>query len=102
MSITINAPAQTQVGLYAGVPEKRTYADSVKPEKAIAATAVAGIIAGAAVDVLWLIFCANVGLYEIIPGFFAGLVVAIVASLCSAAPSEEVEELFDLAAKGDL
>lgn len=41
MSITITAPAQAQVGLYAGVPEKRTYADSVKPEKAIAATAVA-------------------------------------------------------------
>jgi hypothetical protein len=41
MSITINAPAQAQIGLYAGVPEKRTYADSVKPEKAIAATAVA-------------------------------------------------------------
>ena len=40
MSITITAPAQAQVGLYAGVPEKRTYADSVKPEKAIAATAV--------------------------------------------------------------
>lgn len=41
MSITITAPEQAQVGLYAGVPEKRTYADSVKPEKAIAATAVA-------------------------------------------------------------
>lgn len=41
MSITITAPAQAQIGLYAGVPEKRTYADSVKPEKAIAATAVA-------------------------------------------------------------
>ena len=41
MSITINAPAQAQIGLYAGVPEKRTYADSVKPEKAIAATGVA-------------------------------------------------------------
>ena len=41
MAIIITAPAEAQCGLYAGVPEKRTYADSVKPEKAIAATAVA-------------------------------------------------------------
>ena len=41
MAMIITAPAEAQCGLYAGVPEKRTYADSVKPEKAIAATAVA-------------------------------------------------------------
>ena len=39
--ITITAPAQTQCALYTGVPEKRTYADSVKPKKAIQATEVA-------------------------------------------------------------
>lgn len=41
MAITITAPAEVLCGLYAGVPEKRTYSGSVKPEKAIAATAVA-------------------------------------------------------------
>lgn len=39
-AITITAPAETVCTLYAGVPEKRTYSDSVTPEKAIAATEV--------------------------------------------------------------
>ena len=39
--ITITAPAEAKCALYAGVPEKRTYADSVKPKKAIQATEVA-------------------------------------------------------------
>lgn len=63
--------------------------------------AVAGIVTGAAVDILWLVFCANTGVYEIIPGFFAGLLAAVIVSLCSAAPSKEVEELFDQAAKNE-
>jgi len=40
MAIIITAPAEATCALYADVPEKRTYADSVKPEKAIAATEV--------------------------------------------------------------
>ena len=40
MSIVITAPAEAQCGLYAGAPEKRTYAECAKPEKAIPATAV--------------------------------------------------------------
>ena len=61
--------------------------------------AVAGIAVGAAVDILWLALCSNIGLYEIIPGFTAGLIAAVVVSLCSPAPSKEVEELFDLASQ---
>ena len=61
--------------------------------------AVAGIVAGAVVDILWLALCSNIGLYEIIPGFAAGLVAAIMVSLCSPAPSKEVEELFESASK---
>ena len=61
--------------------------------------AVAGIAAGALVDILWLAFFSGVGLYEIIPGFAAGLIAAVVVSLCSAPPSKEVEELFELASK---
>ncbi len=56
---------------------------------------VAGIVVGAAVDILWLAFLAGTGIYEIIPGFIAGLVVAIVVSKLSKAPGKEVEQLFD-------
>ena len=36
-------------------------------------------------------------LYEIIPGFIAGLIVAVVVTLIDRKPKKEVEELFDLA-----
>jgi len=59
--------------------------------------AVAGILTGAVVDILWLAFLAGTGIYEILPGFVASMVVAIVVSLCTKAPSDEVNELFDKA-----
>ena len=61
--------------------------------------AVAGIAVGAVVDILWLAFCSGTGLYEIIPGFAAGFIAAVLVSLCSPAPGKEVEELFELASK---
>ena len=61
--------------------------------------AVAGIVVGAAVDILWLTFLASTGVYEIIPGAVCGLLAAIVASKLSKAPSAEVEALFDKAVK---
>ena len=57
--------------------------------------AVSGIVVGASVDILWLIFLGDFGLYEIIPGFVAGLIAAIVVSLCGKAPSDEVKAIFD-------
>ena len=57
--------------------------------------ALSGIVAGAAVDIAWLAFLADTGLYEIIPGFAAGLIVAVVVSLVTKKPSREVEELFE-------
>ena len=68
--------------------------------------ACAGIITGFAVSVLWMILfnlgyygfsavIADTGLYEIIPGFIVGLVVAVVVSLASEKPDAQVEELFD-------
>lgn len=57
--------------------------------------AVAGIVAGAAVDILWLFALSSTGVYEIIPGFIAGGVVAVAVSLATKAPSNEVEELFE-------
>ena len=59
------------------------------------AGAVAGILTGAAVDILWLVFLKDFGLYEIIPGFLASLIVAIVVSLATKAPSKEVTAVFD-------
>ncbi len=59
------------------------------------AGALAGIIAGFAVDVIWLICLSSTGIYEIIPGFIAGLFVAIVVTLITKKPSAEVEQLFD-------
>ncbi len=61
--------------------------------------AVAGIAVGAVVDILWLALLSSTGIYEIIPGFIASLVAAIVVSLCSPKPSAEVEKLFDAASK---
>jgi len=59
------------------------------------AGALSGIITGAAVDILWLVFLAGTGVYEIVPGFICSLAVAVVVSLATKAPSAAVEELFD-------
>ena len=58
--------------------------------------AVAGIVCGALVDILWFAFLSgSTGVYEIIPGFAAGLLAAAAVTLCTKAPSAEVEKLFD-------
>ena len=58
--------------------------------------AVAGIFVGALVDILWLAFI-GLGIYEIIPGFIAGLIAAVVVTLIDKEPAQEVKELFDRA-----
>ena len=66
------------------------------------AGAVAGIITGAAVDILWLAFLGSFGLYEIIPGCILGAAAAVVTTLLTKAPSKEVTEIFDKVAAGDV
>ena len=82
--------------------------------------AIAGIATGAVVDIVWLaltkipeevyaklpvIFAKPVhavqymGIYEIIPGFVVGLIVAIVVTVCTKKPGKDVEELFEKASK---
>ena len=61
--------------------------------------AVAGIVTGAVVDILWLAFLKGTGLYEIIPGFAAGLIAAVVVSMITPAPGKAVEALFDRATR---
>ena len=63
--------------------------------------AVAGILVGAVVDIAWLAFI-GLGLYEIIPGFFAGLIAAVVVTLIDKEPAAEVQELFDRASTGEI
>ena len=59
--------------------------------------AVAGIVAGALVDVLWLTIPAlsGTGLYEIIPGFAAGVIAAVAVTSIGKGPGREVEALFE-------
>ncbi|MEA4815316.1 MAG: sodium/proline symporter [Lachnospiraceae bacterium] len=56
---------------------------------------VAGIVAGGAVDALWLVFFSETGLYEILPGFAAGIIAAVIFSKIGKGASKEVEKLFD-------
>ena len=62
--------------------------------------ALAGIIVGAAVDILWLVFLSGTGIYEIIPGFLCSLLAAVAVTLCTKAPGADVEALFDQAVSG--
>lgn len=60
--------------------------------------AIAGVVCGAVVDVLWLMFLTgSTGIYEILPGFVAGLIACVVVSLIDKAPSKEVVAIFDKA-----
>ena len=62
--------------------------------------AVAGIAVGAGVDVLWLTCASGTGIYEIVPGFIAGLLATwIVSALSKEGPGSEVEAMFDTASK---
>ena len=57
--------------------------------------AVAGIVVGAAVDILWLAFLSKTGVYEIVPGFLCGFLAAAAVSLVCKVPDAEVLKLFD-------
>ena len=66
--------------------------------------AVAGIIAGAVADIVWLVlFTSTVGeavifntaVYEIVPGFIVGTIVSVVATLCTKAPDANVVAIYN-------
>ncbi len=59
--------------------------------------AVAAIIVGAGIDIAWFSFFSASGIYEIIPGFFASLLVGVLVSLIDDEPSAEVSALYDKA-----
>ena len=60
--------------------------------------ACAGVIVGAVVDILWLMYLSgSTGIYEIIPAFICSTIITVVVSLIDKKPSADVEELFDKA-----
>ena len=52
---------------------------------------------GALVDIIWMLKMSSFGLYEIIPGFIAGLVAAVIFTFFSNAKTKELAELYDKA-----
>ncbi len=58
--------------------------------------AIAGIVVGAVVDILWLLY-STTGVYEIVPGFIIGAIAAIVVTLIDKKPSAEVVALYERA-----
>ena len=65
------------------------------------AGAASGIVTGALVDILWLALLSSTGIYEIIPGFICGFIVAIIVSLAGKEPSTEVTDIFDQVASAN-
>ena len=60
--------------------------------------ALAGVVAGAVTDVLWLVFLSSAtGVYEIIPGFIASMIAAVSATLLDKEPSKEITDIYDSA-----
>ena len=60
--------------------------------------AVAGIVAGSVADILWLMYLsASTGIYELLPGFIACAIVAVIFTLIDKKPSAEVEAIFETA-----
>ena len=60
--------------------------------------ALAGIISGALVDILWLIYLKPItNIFEILPAFIVGFIFCVVVSLIDKKPSAEVEAIFDRA-----
>ncbi len=64
--------------------------------------AIAGVVGGAVVDVVWMLLLADTGIYELLPGFIAGALCCIVVSLIDKKPAKEVEELFETASNMSL
>jgi sodium/proline symporter len=75
--------------------------------------AVAGITGGAITDIVWLIIHGQLSaanpsyngiftLYEILPGFVIGLIIAVIVTLIDKKPSADVEALFDKASAGNI
>ncbi|MDO4833685.1 MAG: sodium/proline symporter [Bacillota bacterium] len=61
------------------------------------AGACAGVVAGAAMDIIWLFCFSATGIYELFPGFIAGGIAAAIVTLATKAPGEAVTAIYDRA-----
>ena len=70
--------------------------------------ALAGVIAGAVTDIVWLVLFSGVGgvfspvitalgIYELIPGFIVSMAACVIVTLTDKAPAKEVTDIFDAA-----
>ena len=60
--------------------------------------AIAGVVCGSVVDVVWLLtLSGSTGVYEIVPGFLCGLIACVVVTLLDKAPSAEVVAIYETA-----
>ncbi len=66
--------------------------------------AIASIVAGAVVDILWFVtpIGAITGIYELLPGFVVAFIVCVVVSLLSKAPSDEVIAIYEKATQSEI
>ncbi|MBQ9115813.1 MAG: sodium:proline symporter, partial [Clostridia bacterium] len=67
--------------------------------------AIAGMVSGAAMVVLWKLLISKLGgvfaIYELLPAFIFSLICIVVVSLLTAPPSKEIEEDFDAVKNGE-
>ena len=65
--------------------------------------AIAGVITGFVVDLGWLLagLTASTGVFEIVPGFFASLIAAVLVAKFTESPNAEALEIFDKATSPD-
>lgn len=65
--------------------------------------AVAGVVTGFVVDIAWLVtgLTASTGIFEIVPGFIASMVVAVLVAKFTEEPNAEALEIFDKATAPD-
>ena len=66
--------------------------------------AIAGVLGGAAVDVAWLSLglSASTGIYELLPGFIAGFLFSVVATLFDKKPDGITEAIYETATNPEL
>lgn len=59
--------------------------------------AVAGVVSGFVVDLGWLLtgLTASTGIFEIVPGFIASFIIAVIVAKCTTAPNAKAVEIFD-------
>lgn len=64
--------------------------------------AIAGVLGGAVTDVLWYAFLsASTGIYELLPGFAAGMICAVVVTMVDKEPDVETLKIYDKATSED-